>query len=204
MLPANALILICPYCKGEKPVLQLMSGNTFGGTQWSDLKSEYPMLLRPSVIQKCPHCGKYYFAQNVETKEGDDCSGDLGELTFEQIKEALTQFDKDWLSIDDEIELHLLFVHIYNDTFQREAVAKEETPTSEDKNLFEKQVLRLLQIWKTEPLLKAEFYREIGEFSQCIQILDTQRENDPFKEKIASKVRMLAEEHKSYAFVIEN
>jgi predicted nucleic acid-binding Zn-ribbon protein len=162
------------------------------------------MFPRPSVIQKCPHCGKYYFASNVETKEGDDCSGDLGELTYEQIKEALTQFDKDWLSADDEIELRLLFVHIYNDTFQREAVAKEETPTSEDKNLFEKQVLRLLQIWKTEPLLKAEFYREIGDFSQCIQILDSQRESDPFKEKIASKVRMLAERHETYAFVIEN
>ena len=113
MLPANALILICPYCKGEKPVLQLMSGNTFGGTQWSDLKSEYPMLPRPSVIQKCPHCGKYYFAQNVETKEGDDCSGDLGELTFEQVKEARTQNDKERQPIDHEIELRLLFVNVY-------------------------------------------------------------------------------------------
>ena len=203
MLPANALILICPYCKGEKPVLQLMSGNTFGGTQWSDLKSEYPMLPRPSVIQKCPHCGKYYFAQNVETKEGDDCSGDLGELTFEQVKEALTQFDKDWLSIDDEIELRLLFVHIYNDTFQREQVSVKETPTSEDKNLLEKQVLRLLQIWKTEPLVKAELYREIGDFSQCIQILDSQGEDDPFKRKIANKIKELAANRERYAFIIE-
>lgn len=203
MLPANALILICPYCKGEKPVLQLMSGNTFGGTQWSDLKSEYPMLPRPSVIQRCPRCGKYYFVSSVENKEGDDYSGDLGELTFEQIKEALTQFDKDWLSIDDEIELRLLFVHIYNDTFQRETVAKEETPTSEDKNLFEKQVLRLLQIWKTEPLLKAEFYREIGDFSQCIQILDSQGEDDPFKRKIAIKIKELAANRERYAFIIE-
>jgi hypothetical protein len=44
----------------------------------------------------------------------------------------------------------------------------------------------------------------MGLLSECIQILDSQRESDPFKEKIASKDRMLAERHETYAFVIEN
>ena len=65
MLPANAKILICPFCGGEKPVLQLLSGNIFGGTQWSDLKAEYPMLPRPSAVQKCPHCGKEFSGTGV-------------------------------------------------------------------------------------------------------------------------------------------
>ena len=58
MLPANAAILCCPHCGGHKNVLQLMSGNTFGSTRWSDAKQQAPMLPMVSYIQRCPHCGK--------------------------------------------------------------------------------------------------------------------------------------------------
>lgn len=203
MLPANAKILVCPYCHGEKQVLQLMSGNTIGGTQWSDLKSVFPMLPRPSDIQKCPHCGKYYFLSSVETKEGYDISSEKGNLSYEQIKEALKQFTKDSLSVENEIDLRLLFVHIYNDTYQRESVSGHDTPGSADKELFTSQVLRLIEIWDIEPLIKAELYREIGEFDKCVQILDSQIDDDSFKLKIAKKMKALALQHKTYAFIIE-
>lgn len=203
MLPANAKILICPFCGGEKPVLQLLSGNIFGGTQWSDLKAEYPMLPRPSAVQKCPHCGKYYFLSNVDRKEGDDYSNELGELTYAQIKEALIQFENDSLPTQNEINLRLLFVYLYNDTFQREYVSKDDKPTEEDKVLFRTQVVRLMQIWEMEPLIMAELYREIEEFDQCITLLDSMEIEDAFIQKIAEKVKELAHKHETYAFLIE-
>ena len=38
-IPAPAKILICPFCKGEKPVLEPLFGHSLGGTLWSDTKN---------------------------------------------------------------------------------------------------------------------------------------------------------------------
>ena len=54
MIISNAKILICPFCKGEKSVIQLASDNTFGATQRSNLKTYYPMMQVPSPVQHCP------------------------------------------------------------------------------------------------------------------------------------------------------
>lgn len=59
MLPAPAKLYKCPYCGKTKPMLSLMSGNTFVGELWSDGKAIYPMLPKLSTIQKCANCGRY-------------------------------------------------------------------------------------------------------------------------------------------------
>lgn len=50
------------------------------------------MLPKVSPIQKCPSCGKYYFAENVEKRQGTDYSFEKGELTYQELKEAKIQF----------------------------------------------------------------------------------------------------------------
>jgi len=204
MLLASAKILICPFCKGEKPVLEPLFGHSLGGTLWSDTKTIYPAMPEISMVQRCPHCGKYYFAFNVESKEGDADSDDQGNLTYEQIKEAINQYDQVVLEQEDEITLRLLFVQIYNDTFQREGVAHEAQQTAADKALLRKQVLRLLQIWdNAEDLLRAELYREIGEFEQAAKILDAQTLDQPFMHYMVSQMRQLAESGQTQAFLIK-
>ena len=204
MLPAPALILICPFCKGEKPVLQLDSGNTFGGEQWSDLKTIYPMMRNVSPIQQCPHCGKYYFASHAESKQGNDISLDEGNLTYEQIKEAVNQYDNVALTQDEEKTLRIMYIRIYNDKFQRENVSHDAQPTEEDKALFRKQVLRSMQVRnKGEDVVCAELYREIGEFEQAIRILDPLTFDEPIMQYYASQIRQLAESGQTYAFQIK-
>ena len=39
MLSAISKILICPFCKGEKPVLEPLFGHSLGGKLWSDMKT---------------------------------------------------------------------------------------------------------------------------------------------------------------------
>ena len=203
-IPALAKILICPFCKGEKPVLEPLFGHSLGGTLWSDTKTIYPAMPEISMVQRCPHCGKYYFAFNVESKEGDADSDDQGNLTYQQIKEAVKQYDQAVLEQEDEITLRLLFVQIYNDTFQREGVAHDAQPTAADKALLRKQVLRLEQIWDdAEDLLRAELYREIAEFEQATKILDALTIDKPFTEYMASRIRLLAESGQTYAFLIK-
>jgi len=203
-IPALAKILICPFCKGEKPVLELMIGHTFDGTIWSDMKTIYPKLPEISPVQHCPHCGKYYFADKVDSKEGEEESDELGNLSYEQIKEAISQYDQVVLEQEDEIALRLLFVNIYNDTFQREGVAHDAQPTADDKTLLRKQVLRLLQIWDcAEDLFRAELYREISEFEQATKILDALTIGRPFTEYMASRIRQLADSGQTQAFLIK-
>ena len=204
MLSAIAKILICPFCKGEKAVSEILFGHSLGGTLWSDMKTIYPAMPEISLVQRCPHCGKYYFPYKVESKEGNEDSDDQGNLTYEQIKEAVNQYAQVVLEQEDEIVLRLLFVNIYNDTFQREGVAHEAQPTADDKMLFRKQVLRLLQIWDyAEDLQRAELYREIGEFEQAVKILDAQPLDQPFMHYMVSQMRQLAESGQTYAFQIK-
>ena len=200
---AIAKILICPFCKWEKAVSEPLFGHSLGGTMWSDTKTVYPMMPEIAPVQRCPHCGKYYFAFNVESREGDENSDDQGNLTYEQIKEAVSQYSQVELEQEDEITLRLLFVQIYNDTFQREGVAHEAQPTAADKTLLREQVMRLEQIWDdAEDLLRAELYRETGEFEQATKILDALTIDMPFTEYMASRIRQLAESGQTQAFRI--
>ena len=204
MMPANDRLLICPFCKGEKPIMQLMSGNTFGGSIRSDLKTEYPMLPKPSPVQRCPHCGKYYFAYAVESKEGTTETFDKGELTYPEITEALKQMEKEDLSVNDEINLRLLFVHIYNTTYQLSGAKNQPEPTEEEQIRFRQQIERLLSIWDVEALAKAEFFREIGLFDECLHTLDSVKIDDPRKDDIARRIRGLAMEKSTKVFMISN
>ena len=73
MIPGPPLRKECPYCKAVKELMSLRSGNTFGGTHWSDTKRIYPMLPQNSDVQKCPECGKYYFLADAKTlPSGED------------------------------------------------------------------------------------------------------------------------------------
>ena len=64
MLPGKPTKLTCPYCGKPKYIKSLLSGNTFGERMWSDTKRDYPMWRSTSPVQRCPHCGKYYFHED--------------------------------------------------------------------------------------------------------------------------------------------
>ena len=94
--------LTCPHCGKVKYILSIASGNTFGATHWSDTKHDYPMLKSPSAVQRCPHCGGYFFYEDANPVECDpevlsekhsalDCEsdwpGDAGNVTISEKKD---------------------------------------------------------------------------------------------------------------------
>lgn len=86
MIPGPALRKECPYCKAVKELMSLRSGNTFGGTHWSDTKRIYPMLPQNSDVQKCPSCGKFYFLSDAKTlPAGEDTYRKLMEQLFDEL-----------------------------------------------------------------------------------------------------------------------
>lgn len=160
------------------------------------------MMQVPSPVQHCPHCGKYYFTRTVESKTASFESYDKGNLSYKEIKEALQQFEQQPLEQEEEINLRLLFIQTYNTTFQVEGQRCQIEPTEEERLLFSRQVKRLLEIWKTEPLLKAELLREAGYFDECLTILDHLQADETFKLKIAHRIRKFAENKSTVVFII--
>lgn len=202
MIIENASLLVCPFCKGEKPVIRIGSGNTFGATQRSDLKTTYPMMASPSSIQHCPHCGKYFFIHEAHVKKANFTTTDEGDLSYLEIREALQQFAQQKLETRDEIDLRMLFVQAYNSTYQLDGKSIRSQPTEEERLLFQQQVDRLLEIWEVEPLVQAEFLRETGRFEECIDVLDSLQVEEPFKLKIAYQIRQFAVKKSTDVFII--
>ena len=180
MIPGPANILSCPYCGGTKRVMSLVSGNTFGGTVWSDTRRHYPMLPEVSPIQKCPHCGKYYFIEqaNREFAREDDSefrnSGELGTLNYYELKEAKEEMGH--LTLTDMqrwIVNHQLFM-AYNDEFRRNRDSSAIIPTEEDKVVFKDTVRELLKGIDSSAdyeLFHAELLRETGRFDEARDML---------------------------------
>jgi hypothetical protein len=176
MLPAHSALLRCPHCGAKKEILQLMSGNTFGSTLWSDTKHIAPMLPRVSHIQRCPTCGKYFFrTQDVMAGRSDRYGGGTGDLPLEYLKQALAQLQP---TGDDESALRFYILWAFNDRYGD--MEQSDIP-SEEWEYHMDNVHHLLQM-DINAMVRAELHREIGDFEQAIQILQPLEVEDNMKD----------------------
>lgn len=190
MLPAPAQLYACPFCSQNKPILSLMSGNTFGGELWSDGRAFYPMLPKISAIQKCPNCGKYSLFEKWKNTGRTDSNafGSTGDLSYSEAKEAYMELCCSSSNKPKFYEIAIFFVHAYNDEFRRpkliEAFLKDKglstvsgsfsSPTDEDIALFfEASQSAIDNSSNTQDalILKAELHREREEWVEAYEIL---------------------------------
>ncbi len=171
MLPGLALIVKCPHCKAEKSLLTLESGNTFGGKQWWDLKTFYPMLPHVSWVQKCPACGGYFFYERARHRNGDDYSSERGELEYPDMREALAAL-RSGAGKKDRVNLFLEYIWAYNDEYQRGSVQEDHQPSEEELEEFRGVVRELIGIFSVESkLIYAEFLREAALFDEALEVV---------------------------------
>lgn len=198
MTPDVARFLKCPHCGEEKEVLSLLSGNSIGMRQWSDSRRRCPMLPRLSPIQKCPHCGKYFFAETAEERydESRMSNMDTGELSYEETKEAFEQLN-DMAEKDEKYSLCFSMLFAFNDKFYRlpENITADNVPDENDKELFETILGKLIKLnpHGEKDLLTAEFYREKGQYDQCLRILDEIEDSLGGIKFVADQIREHAE-----------
>ena len=187
MIPGPANILSCPYCSGEKEVMSLVSGNTFHGTVRSDTRRHYPMLPEVSPIQRCPHCGKYYFIEQAKQRYANDNGsefrsiGELGNLSYAELKEAKEQLQHLTLTkMQRWIINHQLFM-AYNDEFRRNPNAIGLEPTKEDAVVFNTTIQELLEGIERSvdyDLFHAELLRETCRFEEARMILNQYKKEE--------------------------
>ncbi len=202
MLPASPQILTCPTCGKTKLIMCLASGNTIGGMQWSDCKTNYPMMPRPSAVQQCEHCEHYFLLSRQKPKYAEDgYSSEKGELTFYQLKEAWEEAQEWNLTAEEETTFRLMIVWAYNDEYTRgDAEYQKYFPSESDQQLFRACALRLMEL-DIDDLLKAELYREMGEFDKCKDILDG-ISCEGFRTKVKTLISEQCEKKNTKPFVL--
>ena len=185
---ANPQILTCPFCGEKKEIMSLMSGNTFGAKMWSDNKCIYPMYPEISLVQKCPHCGKFYIRTRQETVWADSgYSFEQGLLTYEEMKQAFAQLmEAGDLTHDEEANVRMMLHHAHNDNFRSEQTSEF---TDAELTLFRENALWLIKNIITDRVMKAEFYREIGDFDEAKSILDEVHASAPFYITLVDKIQ---------------
>lgn len=203
MMPGKPRILICPFCGTEKQIMSLISGNTFGAELWSDNKQIAPMLPEISYVQKCPHCGKYYITGRQEVKYAKDgYSFEKGLLTYPEMKEAFTQLSEEgFLNEKEEINVRMMLHHAYNDYYYR--TEEKKVISEEDKTLFHENGLWLINNLITDSVMKAEFYREIGEIDTAKSILDSITVEDEFLKRIVTGIKERLEVNNCQVFKVQ-
>ena len=192
MIPGDAKIIKCPFCGAKKELMTLLSGNTFRARYWSDGKRIAEMLPQVSPVQKCPECGKYYFEFLQPYEYGEDCSFNLGEMSYREWKEAYLQFliDKDHEDLMQSVKF--LLIQAYNDSFRDSS----EPVLPKEEDVFVASIINEYvekQNWSgnNSLLVKAELYREAGEMEKCSTVLSEidQETLQDFEAKIFAAIK---------------
>ena len=172
-----------------------MSGNTFGAILWSDAKQIAPMLPRVSYIQRCPNCGKYFFyTQEVEAGTSNNYGGGTGDLPLEYLKQALTQLQP---TGNEEHILRINILWAFNDRYgdmEQSDIPIEEWAYHVDN------VHHLVQM-DIDALLRAELFREIGDFDKAIQILQSHEVADNLKD-LQRQLLQQSQQHNRKVFAL--
>lgn len=199
----NSRILICPFCGKKKEIMSLLSGNTFRAEMWSDNKQIAPMLPEISFVQRCPQCGKYYITERQELKYAKDSySFDQGLLSYPEMKEAFIQLSEEgFVNEEEETKVRMMLHHAYNDYYYRSYDNKEIN--AEDKTLFHENGSWLIDNLITGNVLKAEFYREIGEFEVAHDILESVEVEDGFLKRIMTQIQERVQNNDCRVFKIQ-
>ena len=219
MIPGKARILVCPFC-GEKKEVLSFSSRSFFGIMWSDGKYDIPFDI--SYVQRCPSCGKYYIMERQEeVKYSKYESMKDGYLIYPKMKEAFVQLSEEgFLNKKEETTVRMMLHHAYNDYYYcgqvpygplgimrrtrvtPDKIRKKEAINEEDKKLFHDNGIWLIENYITNSVLKAEFYREIGEYQAAYDILESLKGDDSLK-CVIPKIREKLDNNDCKVFEVE-
>ncbi len=211
-------IVKCPHCGTTKQLLQLSSGNTFGGTFWSDNKSDCPMLPQISFVQRCLHCGHYFYRhENVvgNVQDFEDNEYNEGWLPLEYLKEALVELhpnyptkksfirsifkSKNTAEEQNQLLLRTYILWAFNDIYGNLHV--KEIPQEEWSDFIEN--CQAMIILGVDKIFKAELLREMGMFKDALRTIENYKSKDEDESKFVNELITRIKNQDRRVFVIE-
>ena len=112
-----------------------------------------------------------------------------GDLNLEEAREALEQLYE--LSNEKRrFILRLYVLYAFNDKYGREGL--KYLLDCEDYLYFVENCREMIKMEQTNSTLRAELYREIGEFDQCVQYLDSLEPASEYENQVREQIRQRA------------
>ena len=122
-----------------------------------------------------------------------------GELNFEEAREALEQL---YESSNEKRRfiLRLYVLYAFNDKYGREGL--KYLLDCEDYLYFVENCREMIKMEQTNSTLRAELYREIGEFDQCVQYLDSLEPAGEYENLVREQIRQRALDQDRMVFAL--
>lgn len=110
-------------------------------------------------------------------------------MNFEEAREALEQL---YDSSDEKRRfiLRLYVLYSFNDKYGREGLKYRFD--CEDYLYFVENCRDMIKMEQTNSTLRAELYREIGEFDRCVQYLDSLEPAGEYENQVREQIRQCA------------
>ena len=154
----------CDACGKPIKIVPLLSGNTLGGTLWSDGYMDTPHLPEQPLLARCRGCNEIVCLGDLAPVPRPDSPSDNADygylaLDLRDFRELLA--DLDGVTREYQAYVRIKFWHLSNDC-RRHDQPDLPLAAEERDNLFS--LLELLRDDDASRLLKAEIYRELGDF----------------------------------------
>lgn len=122
-----------------------------------------------------------------------------GDLNFEEAREALEQL---YESSNEKRRfiLRLYVLYAFNDKYGREGL--KYLLDCEDYLYFVENCREMIKMEQTNSTLRAELYREIGEFDQCVQYLDSLEPAGEYENQVREQIRQRALDQDRMVFAL--
>ena len=122
-----------------------------------------------------------------------------GDLNFEEAREALEQL---YESSNEKRRfiLRLYVLYAFNDKYGREGL--KYLLDCEDYLYFVENCREMIKMEQTNSTLRAEPYREIGEFDQCVQYLDSLEPAGEYENQVREQIRQRALDQDRMVFAL--
>ena len=197
--PGPDIIRECPQCQISIRQQTTMSGNTIRAQYWTDGKMIALMLPDLPWLVKCPKCGTLFWLDEAK-KIGAEGGLWGDDTTWPDAVSSSLPSEADFLSMlsagplprEKELYARTRAWWAANDAARTNEMATVSFSPAQEENLH---ALAGLQDEKNpdERITKAEIFRELGEFDECIELLEAPFENNRHT-KVATFIKTHAEQ----------
>lgn len=157
----------CSHCGHTKLIRKPLLLN-MDRIHWSDNKIVGGNIDDISFIQRCPHCGKYYFVtvEDAVIEQGESC--DDGYMEIEELTAVCNDDFLESIAPECKASLLMQYVHTYNDKYRRNPIEECKAPYVQSKK-FTDAVLFLTSRCRIPGILIADLYRQAGMFKKSLE-----------------------------------
>lgn len=157
----------CPHCQQKVLQANVQSSNTIGAVHYSDGTFMGPMAYQPTPLTRCPGCS-YIFWLSEDNKTGNSYDVTANKTVPRAEEPSFNDFcdaiEKGLAKTEEDL------FYLRKKAWQ-EGNAKQEFPSARIEQKWIDNARNFLQLLPEnspeEKIIKAEVYRNIGEFDQC-------------------------------------